>query len=1653
MAFCTSPLSEQECHNDTSCIYLEEKSYHPFSILNEDGVGVKVEDDSCPGAYEKNKKLEQYIEKCLKKIPSIFPGNNSMNLQSSSPKYASGIYKHCWDCAQAENFDICFVSKLNNGQMNTSIHDPLTEKMFREQMNLDECTCNFKWAFVRKDGEAKDFYECDKTIVDFDDTTTLPWCYTNKSCKHARKGQSGQYWNYCTPPRNTSSNKEKPNPCLCKPFWKHNGEWYSGCDSRHPDRDRTWCYIGSNTCPTANDPFGEAWVYCDSKTKQEEIVSREFRCSNGIAKLSSNFDYTQPIQKCEICDDEYELVKETFKNKETTRCKLKEVNTVVGQGRGYRGFLNTTKSGRVCQSWDKSEPHGHNHGFQYETIGHNFCRNPDNSESIWCYTNDPIKRREYCDIKEANKQQDNESFYDGDAWSDKLLDFEFSDESTTLDTLCKEIGGSWSDCNACGTKLYFNQKEISTNNLNSCLVTRFFNKLKDKVFLPKFTDEDEKCKCKDTWLYNDNEYFGCDERMPNESSPWCYVDEACQTARRSKSGKFWKYCQLDNDPCTCKKQWSYEGELFSGCDERKPGKDDSWCVVDGFSCPTAKQEGNQFWTFCTPEKSNACNCQASWSHKNQTYSLCGAVEEDKKWCFVNDVACETTDGTKDAKPFKFCTEIGGECTDDSTCALGSCKTNCCKIAAANDKNCEECDANGNCGKCVEDFVYKEGEGCVSKYQNKCTNGFKNIPAQKDGEDCQSCKYGYVKEGDTCIHEITHDHVKGVGTGYRGILNIYNDAEYITQECNPWNLYENTKDLEHNFYRNPDNDPKGVWCYTKKGQKIYPRKSDLLNFYEVVEEKGIHYNGNINTTLTGRSCARWNDNSVHEHDVETSFQHNFCRNPNGEKDTIWCYTNDKEVPWEYCTVPDDVADDRVYFEKFHLLPNRHCFGNDRVFATMKKFGSNIPVAECIKKCTNSETCKGITYDENVCMLCTNTVQRYVEYKKDSIVYEKLESDCKSNADCKEKDLPNCIKDKEKNFIFRFGRCSDQNFDTDTFCESHNDCGKREFCQTNNLCNNVVLCYANSNNSITGECPKECETHTDCEGNKFCSVNFECNENRGCISSVSIDSTCPNECESHNDCGWPKEDQVCLEDGVSSNKRKMCTKRILSCETMDNDNIEINDKCPECSSHDDCSKASYCSTKGKCVSHNLCSYSDSMLKPFDNNCSQKPKECESHEDCGWPDKDEYCTNEYECKNKWLCDKNDALNNQCPRECESHEDCGWPDKDEYCNKKYECKPKFLCKTEDALNNQCPRECESHKDCGKDKFCNLEYVCKNKFSCDTTSSLNSDKPVDNQCPKECENDDDCGDAEKYCDSTNKCQKKSGNKRGLKETIKVPEKECESHKECGWPETEKYCNTKNKCDDNIFCSVMNDAIDDLCPIKTVEKECESHTECGWPGVEKYCNTKNKCSDNMFCSIMNDAIDEICPIKTAKECESHTDCGWPAVEKYCTKDFSCKNHVMCSIYDNAVDGKCPKECESHRDCGWPEVKKYCNTKNKCDDNTFCSHFNDAIDQTCPKTKANEIIVETVDVKEDKKEGECNSHEACGWPDEEKYCTKELSCNFHFLCSIYDNAVDGKCPISKQCHSHEDCGWPASDKYCTSEMKCENLLFCSIYNNSIDEICH
>lgn len=78
---------------------------------------------------------------------------------------------------------------------------------------------------------------------------------------------------------------------------------------------------------------------------------------------------------------------------------------------GYRGTQNKTMSERTCQAWDAQAPHSHKRTPEnYGKAGliENYCRNPDNEPTIWCYTTDPDKRWEHCAPVNCENSNNNE---------------------------------------------------------------------------------------------------------------------------------------------------------------------------------------------------------------------------------------------------------------------------------------------------------------------------------------------------------------------------------------------------------------------------------------------------------------------------------------------------------------------------------------------------------------------------------------------------------------------------------------------------------------------------------------------------------------------------------------------------------------------------------------------------------------------------------------------------------------------------------------------------------------------------------------------------------------------------------------------------------------------------------------------------------------------------------------------------------------------------------------------------------------------------------------------------------------------------------------------------------------------------------------------
>ncbi|XP_060634283.2 hepatocyte growth factor isoform X4 [Anolis sagrei] len=168
---------------------------------------------------------------------------------------------------------------------------------------------------------------------------------------------------------------------------------------------------------------------------------------------------------------------------------------------------------------------------------------------------------------------------------------------------------------------------------------------------------------------------------------------------------------------------------------------------------------------------------------------------------------------------------------------------------------------------------------------------------------------------------TTDCIRGQGEGYRGTVSTI----WSGIECQRWdsqmphqhNFTEENfkcKDLRENYCRNPDGE-EAPWCFTTNpklriGYCSHIPKCDVPNEQDCYRGNGVNYMGNVARTRFGLTCSPWDQNIQDlkrhlplEKDLDISkLKKNYCRNPDQNAHGPWCYTNDPQVPWDYCPIP-------------------------------------------------------------------------------------------------------------------------------------------------------------------------------------------------------------------------------------------------------------------------------------------------------------------------------------------------------------------------------------------------------------------------------------------------------------------------------------------------------------------------------------------------------------------------------------------------------------------------------------------------------------------------------------------------------------------------------------------------------------------------------
>ncbi|XP_074658654.1 plasminogen-like [Tubulanus polymorphus] len=154
----------------------------------------------------------------------------------------------------------------------------------------------------------------------------------------------------------------------------------------------------------------------------------------------------------------------------------------------------------------------------------------------------------------------------------------------------------------------------------------------------------------------------------------------------------------------------------------------------------------------------------------------------------------------------------------------------------------------------------------------------------------------------------------LGREYRGILNQVRSGKtcqaWNSQSPHTHNRYDmlSDKNTAANYCRNPDNSPKGPWCYTTDPATRWEYCD--VRMCPVNECKrtmlGREYRGTLSHAHSGKMCQAWKSQSPHRHNrydmlSDKNTAANYCRNPDNSPKGPWCYTTDPATRWEYCDV--------------------------------------------------------------------------------------------------------------------------------------------------------------------------------------------------------------------------------------------------------------------------------------------------------------------------------------------------------------------------------------------------------------------------------------------------------------------------------------------------------------------------------------------------------------------------------------------------------------------------------------------------------------------------------------------------------------------------------------------------------------------------------
>ncbi|XP_074658222.1 apolipoprotein(a)-like isoform X2 [Tubulanus polymorphus] len=550
-------------------------------------------------------------------------------------------------------------------------------------------------------------------------------------------------------------------------------------------------------------------------------------------------------------------------------------------GKYYAGRTSETESGRKCQPWALLRPHSHILGQYYSYFpekdiikAKDFCRNPDRSPKPWCFTMDPDKRWEYCNIKQCPTGT---TRIIGAATTvlREPTDAPMETTVTSKPPGCITPEGAY-DGSVSTTVSGFTCQRWDSQQPHKHIYANHPN------FFPGKTISENENYCRNPFpKYSETAWCHTTDRWLLWE--FCNVTE-CEPPKKPKPGP------------ECKK--TADGLDYKGVQSKtKSGKS---CQLWLANYPHAKNLHKMYNNF--PEKSlklaeNYCRNPDKSSTGPWCYTMDSTTE--KETCGIPD--CPECKETKKGLKYMGETEYsfsGMRCKKWSTRNFDG--DNFPEGDVADAKNyCRNPDGKDEGPWCFIGQTDDDWEYCFVPY---CNPPMPPVPGRECYEDNGKSYTGSSMEtrtGKWCqswMEQVPHRH------GYSNANDFPDESLYDAS----------------NYCRNPDNSEDGPWCFTTESD-VRKEFCDVPECKDCKDNlKGHDYIGNKTETVSGFTCDFWINHAITVDSSKFPYEDldaakNYCRNPTDQPEGPWCYVNHQTLVWEYCLVklckkPDEPTDE-------------------------------------------------------------------------------------------------------------------------------------------------------------------------------------------------------------------------------------------------------------------------------------------------------------------------------------------------------------------------------------------------------------------------------------------------------------------------------------------------------------------------------------------------------------------------------------------------------------------------------------------------------------------------------------------------------------------------------------------------------------------------